>query len=355
MASTARVAEGAICPTRWLETDGVEVTLLLPQGPLAPAANPLDRGPAAGRMVDRPTPPVPPRSSSPPACCPGTAVSAVARPRFDPRRWQPWPRPPPSCGHLTSPGASQIPGQAAAGRDQRAVWPAPWMGGRAGQRRIDGILGRGPLSLIETRSLHLSFGEFSSKFAAAAAAAPFLDHPVVINAEPGTHPALRADGDVDVYALTHNETSTGVAMTPRRPTGATDGQLVAGRRHLGRGRAALGPRRGGRVLLRSPEVPGVRWGAVHRLLLPGSSGPHRALEHVGPLDPHVHRSQGRPRQQPAGPDQQHPRAGHAVPGGASGGVAQPQRRARRGPPAAATARQRTSTAGPTPRPTPPPS
>jgi len=80
--------------------------------------------------------------------------------------------------------------------------------------------------LIERRSQHLSFGEFSSKFAAAAKAAPFLDEPSVISSEPGTHPEAVADADVDAYALTHNETSTGVMMQLRRPSGATDGQLV---------------------------------------------------------------------------------------------------------------------------------
>jgi phosphoserine aminotransferase len=81
--------------------------------------------------------------------------------------------------------------------------------------------------LIERRSQHLSFGEFSSKFAAAAAAAPFLDDPEVIKSETGTHPTAVASADVDLYALTHNETSTGVAMPLARPDGATDAQLVA--------------------------------------------------------------------------------------------------------------------------------
>ena len=81
--------------------------------------------------------------------------------------------------------------------------------------------------LIERRSQHLNFGEFSSKFATAAAAAPFLDDPVVISSPTGTHPTPVADPTVDLYALTHNETSTGVAMTPVRPAGATAGQLVA--------------------------------------------------------------------------------------------------------------------------------
>jgi phosphoserine aminotransferase len=74
--------------------------------------------------------------------------------------------------------------------------------------------------LIEERSQHLCFGEFSSKFAAAAAAAPHLAEPQVIESEPGRHPSARSDSAVDLYALTHNETSTGVAMTIRRPPGA---------------------------------------------------------------------------------------------------------------------------------------
>ena len=80
--------------------------------------------------------------------------------------------------------------------------------------------------LIENRSLHASFGEFSSKFASASAAAPFLADPVVVKTDPGTHPDITADPDVDVYALTHTETSTGVSMQLRRPEGAADGQLV---------------------------------------------------------------------------------------------------------------------------------
>jgi phosphoserine aminotransferase len=79
--------------------------------------------------------------------------------------------------------------------------------------------------LIEDRSQHLVFGEFSSKFASAAKEAPFLGEPTVIKSEPGTHPAAVAEAGIDVYALTHNETSTGVAMPIKRPAG-TDGALV---------------------------------------------------------------------------------------------------------------------------------
>ena len=79
--------------------------------------------------------------------------------------------------------------------------------------------------LIEKKSQHLSFGEFSSKFASAAKEAPFLDEPTVIKSEPGSHPLPVAEAGVDVYALTHNETSTGVAMPIKRPA-CTDGALV---------------------------------------------------------------------------------------------------------------------------------
>ena len=79
--------------------------------------------------------------------------------------------------------------------------------------------------LIENKSQHLVFGEFSSKFAAAAKEAPFLGDPTVIKTEPGSHPIAVAEAGIDVYALTHNETSTGVAMPIKRPAG-TDGALV---------------------------------------------------------------------------------------------------------------------------------
>jgi phosphoserine aminotransferase len=71
--------------------------------------------------------------------------------------------------------------------------------------------------LIEHRSQHLVFGEFSGKFAAVTEAAPHLDAPIVISAAPGSHPCPVPDPSVDAYALTHNETSTGVTMPVARP------------------------------------------------------------------------------------------------------------------------------------------
>ena len=84
------------------------------------------------------------------------------------------------------------------------------------------------VGLIAQRSQHLVFGEFSSKFAEAAGAAPQLGTPSVINSAVGTHPEAVAEDGIDSYCLTHNETSTGVAMTINRPVGtaAADDQLV---------------------------------------------------------------------------------------------------------------------------------
>lgn len=72
--------------------------------------------------------------------------------------------------------------------------------------------------LIERRSQHTVFGEFSSK-SAKSAAAPHLETPEVIEAEPGSasFPEARPGTDVDLYALIHNETSTGVAVEIGRP------------------------------------------------------------------------------------------------------------------------------------------
>ncbi|MFD7548408.1 phosphoserine transaminase [Streptomyces sp. NPDC059578] len=80
--------------------------------------------------------------------------------------------------------------------------------------------------LIDSRSQHLTFGEFSSKFAKAAKLAPWLGEPSLVTSEPGTHPLPVAEAGVDVYAYTHNETSTGVAMPLKRVEGADEGALV---------------------------------------------------------------------------------------------------------------------------------
>jgi len=81
--------------------------------------------------------------------------------------------------------------------------------------------------LIDAQSQHLTFGEFSSKFAECATRAPFLKDPSIVASDPGTAPSPAAEAGIDLYALTHNETSTGVAIPIARPDGADPGALVA--------------------------------------------------------------------------------------------------------------------------------
>jgi phosphoserine aminotransferase len=73
--------------------------------------------------------------------------------------------------------------------------------------------------MVRDRSQHLTYGEFSSKFAKVTAGAPFLQDPVVVSADPGDapEPAAHPEGGVDAIAWAHNETSTGVMVGVTRP------------------------------------------------------------------------------------------------------------------------------------------
>jgi phosphoserine aminotransferase len=81
-------------------------------------------------------------------------------------------------------------------------------------------------NLVRRRAQHLSFGEFSGKFAAVTRSAPWLDEPSVVTAEPGTLAEPFAEDGVDVYAWPHNETSTGVMAPVIRVDGADEDALV---------------------------------------------------------------------------------------------------------------------------------
>jgi phosphoserine aminotransferase len=80
--------------------------------------------------------------------------------------------------------------------------------------------------LIRERSLHLTYGEFSQKFAKSAAAAPFLGDPILVEAEPGDAPVPRGDTAADVIGWAHNETSTGVMVPVERPADAGDALVL---------------------------------------------------------------------------------------------------------------------------------
>ncbi len=177
---------------------------------------------------------------------------------------------------------------------------------------------------IEQRSLHATFGEFSSKFAKGVAAAPFLDDPIVVESEVGSHPTVEPVDGVDTYALTHNETSTGVMMPVRRPGG--DGLVVVD---------ATSAAGGLRVDLNECDVyyfspqkalasDGGLWlaavspAAVERIEARAAAG----------LDPAVRRPEGGSRQRPQGPDAEHPGPGDPAHGRRAGAVALSRRRAR---------------------------
>jgi phosphoserine aminotransferase len=80
--------------------------------------------------------------------------------------------------------------------------------------------------LVRERALHLTYGEFSQKFAKATAAAPFLGDPIVVGADPGDAPDPVADPAADAIAWAHNETSTGVMVGVRRPHDAGDALVL---------------------------------------------------------------------------------------------------------------------------------
>jgi phosphoserine aminotransferase len=80
--------------------------------------------------------------------------------------------------------------------------------------------------LVRSRSLHLTYGEFSQKFAKSTAAAPFLADPIVVAAAPGDAPEPVADADADALAWAHNETSTGVMVDVVRPAGSGESLVL---------------------------------------------------------------------------------------------------------------------------------
>jgi phosphoserine aminotransferase len=81
-------------------------------------------------------------------------------------------------------------------------------------------------SLVRTRSLHLTYGEFSSKFAKVTASAPFLAEPILVESEPGDAPVPVGDPEADVIGWAHNETSTGVMVDVARPADAGEALVL---------------------------------------------------------------------------------------------------------------------------------
>ena len=129
-------------------------------------------------------------------------------------------------GYVAPAAARQAARRCRAGRARRPLRPSGGMGDRARQRRHDRVLGRRHVRARGAPQRAPRVRRVLVKFAEACAAAPHLDDPVLVSSDPGDHPDAVADATVDVYAFTHNETSTGVAMDLRRPE-RSDGALVA--------------------------------------------------------------------------------------------------------------------------------
>ena len=172
--------------------------------------------------------------------------------------------------------------------------------------------------LVERRSAHLSFGEFSQKFATVTKGAPFLDDPVIVSADPGDAPdpaalgAAVGDDGADLLAWAHNETSTGV-MAPVSAAGGQRRRARGDRRNLRRGRAAGRPHPGRRLLLRPPEVLRRRRRPVARAAQPRRPGADRRAARLRALDPRIPVAAHGAGELRQGPDLQHARRGHAVP------------------------------------------
>ena len=174
--------------------------------------------------------------------------------------------------------------------------------------------------LIEQKSQHLTFGEFSSKFASAVKAAPWLDEPSVIASEPGLAAGGGGRGGCRRLRLGAQRDLDGRDGARRPARGRRRGRARAHRRHLGCRRPAGGPDRVGRLLLRAAEVVRLRRRPLRRDLLPRRARAGRADRGVRTARPGVLRPQDRDRQLPAQPDLQHPLGGDAVPHGRAAGL-----------------------------------
>jgi len=95
--------------------------------------------------------------------------------------------------------------------------------------------------LIRDRAQFLTFGEFGAKFASGVKKAPHLGKPTILDAAPGGAPSFVAEAGIDTYCTPHNETSTGVAVTPYRVAGADADALMVIDATSGAGGLAVSP------------------------------------------------------------------------------------------------------------------
>ena len=183
--------------------------------------------------------------------------------------------------------------------------------------------------LVRERSLHLTYGEFSSKFAKSTAGAPFLADPIVVEAEPGDAPAPVADPDADVLAWAHNETSTGVMVPVERPEDSGEA-LVLIDATSGAGGLPVDVGQADAYYFAPQKAFARGWRPLARAAQPGRDRADRAARRRRrwPLAAGLPLARGRARELAQGADLQHARAGDADPARRPDRVAARGRRAR---------------------------
>ena len=172
--------------------------------------------------------------------------------------------------------------------------------------------------LVRERALHLTYGEFSQKFATVTKGAPFLADPVMIAAEPGAapDPALAGDQSADLLAWAHNETSTGVMVPVLRPPGAADA-LVAIDATSGAGGLPVEIGQADVYYFAPQKGFAADGGLWLALLSPAAQERIARARRLGPLDPRVPVAEDGARELGQGPDLQHAGRGDAVPDGSN--------------------------------------
>ncbi len=172
-------------------------------------------------------------------------------------------------------------------------------------------------SLIRDRAQLLVCGEFSAKFAAVHAGAPFLADPSVRRSDYGSAPSAELEPGIDTYAWPHNETSTGVVLPVER---VSDDALMLVDATSGAGGVAVDITQTDCYYFAPQKAFAAEGGLWLALLSPAALEPRRAGARRA-MGPAVARSQHRHRQQREGPDLQHPRHRVAVAARAPGRVA----------------------------------
>ncbi len=154
----------------------------------------------------------------------------------------------------------------------------------------------------------------------------------MITSEVGTHPKPVADSSVDLYALTHNETSTGVSMTIRRPEGAAapadGGGIVAVDGTSGAGGLRVDPAQFDAYYLAPQKCFASDGGLWIALMSPAALERVERIAASGRWIPTFLDLKTAVDNSRAGPDLQHPGAGHHLHAGRAAGLDELERRAR---------------------------